>query len=74
MLLFSLGILACALTFSLVSAQQLSKNLAMDDFHPISDAGTFQAIRRAHSLIGRDSISKNSTTFHKSFDGDVIFS
>jgi len=74
MLLFSLGILACAPAFSLVSAQQLSKGLAIHDFHPVSDTGTFQAIRRALSLIGRDTILKNSTTFAKSFDGDVMFS
>jgi hypothetical protein len=74
MLLFSFGVLAWAQAFSLVRAEQFPKGLAVRDFHQTPGGGTLRAIRRALSLIGRDVIFKNSTSFHSSFDGDVIFS
>lgn len=75
MLLFSFaGALAWALAFPLVAAKPSPLDLTARNALPASDTGTVQAIRRALSLVERDTVLSNSTTLDKSWNGAVLFS
>jgi hypothetical protein len=68
------GPIALALTFSLVIAKPSSLDLIVRNTHPASDADTVQAVRRALSVVERDTVLKNSTTLDKTWNGAVLFS
>jgi hypothetical protein len=72
MLFIYFTVLACA--YSLIGARHASKEAAIHGRSLASDAGVFRALRRALSLVKRDSVFKNSTVLDKGFNGDVLFS
>jgi hypothetical protein len=72
MLFIYFTVLSCA--YSLIDARHASKEATIHSPSPASDAGVFQVLGRALSLVKRDSVFMNSTVLDKGFNGDVLFS
>lgn len=62
-----------SLTFSFVTANS-PVDLAVRSINPASEVKSLQAIKRALSLVERDTVFQNSTSLDKSWNGAVLFS